>query len=531
MSRSHYVRMGCKLVLLTSGIACGSSTPSKSESITTNQATAGVTAPPSGAPNPTAASSAGSSAIASQPSAAGAGVRPGTPNIGDVPNTPQASGGSSAPVETGSKVPSTPAEQAGGSVDWTMMGYDVGSTYFNAAETTLTKESAAKLEVAWTAEMGGNVYGAALQVGDKIYATAPGSVRAFEAASGKELWKTTASSTSALAYADGSLYLNTLGAQIIALDPGTGMMQWSKPHNTVVKADGSSSAIPAGDVIIVGGSSGVDELSGGGKFRGYFSGVDRKTGELKWSTFTVPEGSRGASVWSTLSADLGLGLGFAGTGNNYGMPTTDTSDAIIAFELSTGAIKWKNQRVKNDGFGGGSGPDADFGANPVLYEANVGGSATKLVADGNKGGSVFAMKREDGMLLWERSLGAGTADGSKGIFTNFAWSGKHLVVACNEGGPATLYALDGATGEIAWMRKLTGQVWGRTAFANGVGFVGTGTTLEAFDVDTGAVIKSWPSTGTIASTITISRGRVAFGEGLSWSGGKRGTKLTVLAVK
>jgi hypothetical protein len=56
--------------------------------------------------------------------------------------------------------------------------------------------------------------------------------------------------------------------------------------------------------------------------------------------------------------------------------------------------------------------------------------------------------------------------------------------------------------------------------------------LEAFDVDTGAVIKSWQSSGgTIASTITISRGRVAFGEGLSWSSGVRGTKLTMLAIK
>jgi phage-related tail fiber protein len=75
-------------------------------------------------------------------------------------------------------------------------------------------------------------------------------------------------------------------------------------------------------------------------------------------------------------------------------------------------------------------------------------------------------------------------------------------------------------------------VWGRTAFANGVGFVGTGTKLEAFDVDTGDVIKSWESKGgTIASTISVANGRVAFGEGLSWSSGKRGSTLTVLAIK
>jgi outer membrane protein assembly factor BamB len=168
----------------------------------------------------------------------------------------------------------------------------------------------------------------------------------------------------------------------------------------------------------------------------------------------------------------------------------------------------------------------------VLYDVMVDGKLTKMIADGNKGGQVHALRREDGMQMWMRSLGPGAADGSSGIFTNFAWTGKNLVVACNEGGPATLYGLDGATGDILWMRKLTAQVWGRTAFANGVGFVGTGTTLEAFDVDTGAMIKSWKSKGgTLASTITISNGRVAFGEGLSWSSGSRGSTLTVLAIK
>jgi outer membrane protein assembly factor BamB len=94
-----------------------------------------------------------------------------------------------------------------------------------------------------------------------------------------------------------------------------------------------------------------------------------------------------------------------------------------------------------------------------------------------------------------------------------------------------LYALDGATGDVAWMRKLEGLVWGRIAVANGVGFVGTGDELEAFDVDTGKVIKSFKSKGgTIAGTITIANGRVAFGEGLTWSSGVAGRTLTVLAV-
>jgi outer membrane protein assembly factor BamB len=118
-----------------------------------------------------------------------------------------------------------------------------------------------------------------------------------------------------------------------------------------------------------------------------------------------------------------------------------------------------------------------------------------------------------------------------GVFTNSTWTGKNMLFACNESGPSTLFALDGATGDIVWMRKLDSLVWGRISVANGVGFVGNGDELEAFDVDTGKLIKSFPSKGgTVAGTVTIANGRVAFGEGLTWSSGVAGKTLTVLAL-
>ncbi|MET0387000.1 MAG: PQQ-binding-like beta-propeller repeat protein [Polyangiales bacterium] len=508
-----------------------------------------VELPATGAPASTAGTAAGGTA-GSSPSAAGgaparvAGQTASAPvagsSPGDVPTTPPAgaagtvaaAGSGGAPAAAGTGAPTTPPA-AGGSADWTRMGYDVGSTYFNSAEKTLTKDNAGSLEVAWTAAMGGNVYGAALQVGDKMYATAPGSVRAFEAATGKELWKTNVASTSTLGYANGKLFLNSGTGKMVSFDAADGKMLWSMPHSTQ-SSDGSSSAIPIGDYVIVGGSSGSVELSGGtGGFRGYVSALDLTTGETKWTGYTVPENATGASLWSSVSADLTLGHVYAGTGNNYNNPATDTSDAIIAMDLKTGEIKWKKQCIANDTFPGGAGPDSDFGANPVVYDAAVGGTLTKLIADGAKGGTVHSINRETGTEVWMRKLCSGTADGSSGIFTNFGWTGENLVVACNESGAAVLYGLDGGSGDIKWMRTLPGRVWGRTAFANGVGFVGAGTKLEVFDVSTGALIKSFDSMGgTIASTITVANGRVAFGEGLSWlSNGTRGTTLTVLAIK
>jgi polyvinyl alcohol dehydrogenase (cytochrome) len=435
----------------------------------------------------------------------------------------------STPPSTPSSTPTPTSNDADGS-DWVTMGYDPSSTYFNTAEKTITRQNAAQLEVAYTVDMGGNVYGAPLQVGDKIYANAAGSVRALKAATGEEIWRAMPGSTSgSMSYADGMLYLNLTGSKLAALKADDGSQLWTTSYNSQT-ADGTSSPVVAGDFVVVGGSSGGAEL-GGGMFRGFLSAVDRKTGEMRWSTFTAPDGTKGASIWSSPSADVAAGLVYAGTGNNYGPPASDTSDSIIQFDLKTGTINYKYQARQNDAFSlSGGGPDYDFGANPVLYEALLGGAMTKLAAAGDKGGVAHAIRRDTGAEVWRRELGTGTADGSSGIFTNSTWTGKYMLFALNQAGPATLFALDGATGDIKWMRALQGQVWGRTAVANGVGFVGTGTNLEVFDVETGELIKSFPSMGgTVASTITVAHGRVAFGEGLTWTSGVAGKMLTVLA--
>lgn len=64
--------------------------------------------------------------------------------------------------------------------------------------------------------MGTNVYDAPLMVGDKIYASG-GSVRAFEAESGKQLWMARVRSTDSMAYDDGVLCIYTTTPDMVAL--------------------------------------------------------------------------------------------------------------------------------------------------------------------------------------------------------------------------------------------------------------------------------------------------------------------------
>jgi polyvinyl alcohol dehydrogenase (cytochrome) len=406
-----------------------------------------------------------------------------------------------------------------GTSDWTMMGYNASSSFNNTAETVLTKANAASLSKAWQADLGTNVYGAPLQIGDKIYASSGAGVKAFDA-TGKQLWSSANGTTGSLAYDSGVLYLYTVAGAITALDATSGTAKWSKAPKDSPGGDGSSSPVIAGNLILIGGSNGGAEVLGA-RFRGFLAALDKASGAGMWTTYTVPANATGASLWSSAAADVASGRAFGTTGNNHGMPATDSSDAFIGFDLASGEIKWKNQRTQSDTWSGGDAvsPDADFGANPVLYEAMLAGALTKLVSSGQKTGEVHAVKRDDGSMVWTRKLCSGnnTRDGQVGIFVNGAWSGKYMLFACNSGGKSQLFGLDGATGDIGWMTDLPGLVFGHISVANGVGFVGAGSSLVVFDTDLGTILKTIPSNGgTVAGVTTISNGRVAFGEGMTW---------------
>lgn len=428
---------------------------------------------------------------------------------------------------------------AGGKSQWTMIAYDAAGTYNNTSETVLTKDNAGSLTVAWQIDMGTNVYGAPLMVGDTVYASGGGnSTKALEAETGKQIWTAGLRTTGSLAYDNGTLYLYTAAGAVVAADAMTGMMKWSKTPKDNPGGDGSSSPVIAGDMVFIGGSNGASEIIGG-RFRGFMAAFDKSSGDGLWTSYTVPPSAAGACMWNSAAVDVAAGRVYVATGNNHGEPATDSSDALIAMDIKTGNILWKNQRTMADSWNGTAGttdtapPDADFGASPVLYETMVNGVMTKVVSAGQKIGAAHGVKAEDGMLLWTRQLcmGHNNRDGSMGIFVNGAWSGKNMLFACNNAGKSQLFGLNGATGEIAWMTPLDGEVYGRISVANGVGFAGAGKNLIVFDSDTGQIIKMFPSKGgTVTGTVSIANGRVAYGEGMSWATAVAGKTLTMLKV-
>ncbi len=189
-------------------------------------------------------------------------------------------------------------------------------------------------------------------------------------------------------------------------------------------------------------------------FRGSVVSLDANTGKVNWKTYTTDEptpqgvnsvgsqklGPSGAPVWSSPTIDVKRNVLYVGTGENYSRPASNTSDAIIAMSLETGAIKWVRQTVAQDAWNAGCvpptsancpdnhGPDYDFGAPPILI--NRVGKPDMLLA-GQKSGMVYALDPDaEGKILWQNRVGRGGIMG--GIHWGMAANNDTLFVPIND---------------------------------------------------------------------------------------------------
>jgi polyvinyl alcohol dehydrogenase (cytochrome) len=176
-------------------------------------------------------------------------------------------------------------------------------------------------------------------------------------------------------------------------------------------------------------------------------------------------------VWATPSYDPETETVYFGTGQNYSHPTTDTSDAIFAVDVTTGEVRWHKQFTANDAYTAACnvvalnhpncpkplGPDVDFGAATMLVRTPSGRS---LLMAGQKSADVYALEPATGEVVWHRKLGRGGIIGGVhwGMATNPSLgllfvpiSDKEVAGFPSPGLPAPgLYALDVESGETRW---------------------------------------------------------------------------------
>src|SRR6185436_10754468 len=93
-------------------------------------------------------------------------------------------------------------------------------------------------------------------------------------------------------------------------------------------------------------------------FRGSLVAMDAAAGKVLWKTYIIPNapqptrkstvgtqlyGPAGGGIWASPTIDTDRKLIYAGTGDSYTDSETKMTDAILAFDLDKGAIKWSNQ--------------------------------------------------------------------------------------------------------------------------------------------------------------------------------------------
>ena len=388
---------------------------------------------------------------------------------------------------------SSPGEWRGldGGPLWNGWGVDVTNSRFQpAGHAGLAAEDVPRLRLQWafgypnsaTAQSQPTVVGGRLFV-----ASERGVVYALDARTGCTHWTfaaqsgvRSAMSVTRLPDRRHAIFFGDFNANVYALDAATGAEIWRRDVETHEGARITGAPVYHDGRLYVPVSS-LEELLAANPeyacctFRGSIAALDAATGEVIWQSFTIPAtprprgrnpegfflmGPSGAAVWSAPTIDAKRGLVYAGTGNAYTEPAADTSDAIIAFDLDTGAIRWTNQLTPDDAFivncGGGnpncpddSGPDFDFGASPVLVTSSDG---RDLLVIGQKAGVGYALDPDrDGAIVWRYQVGEGSELG--GIEWGFAVDGEKAYFANSDyltPEPGGLAAVRLRTGELVW---------------------------------------------------------------------------------
>ncbi len=347
--------------------------------------------------------------------------------------------------------------------DWTSVGLDTSHRY--QALPGLTLAQIPKLKVKWSFAMSGGSMPSV--IGDWLFITnRSGKFYALDANTGCVRWvveNAVSRTTPMIVKSDisPSGWLTIIGERdrtAHAFDAQTGKELWKSPSleaNAVAGITGTP--VIHRDQVFVPLTSGEEGAARQPtysccSFQASLVALDLKTGKINWQTKVISEplhpthknsagtmmqGPAGGAIWSAPTVDAKRGLVFVATGDSYTEVDTKGADAIVAMDIKTGKIRWSNQVTEKDNFIVGcnaatkpvncpspDGPDYDFGASPILFHLV---SGKDVVLSGQKSGVVYGMDPDSGKSLWSTRVGSGSSLG--GIEWGMAADGKRLYVA------------------------------------------------------------------------------------------------------
>jgi polyvinyl alcohol dehydrogenase (cytochrome) len=342
-------------------------------------------------------------------------------------------------------------------------------------------------------------------MGGRVFvASESGDVFALDATTGCTYWTYHAQAgirtaisvgpyTSAAGSSGYAVYVADGGATAYAIDAATGREIWSRKVDTHPYAK-STGSVTVHDGRVYVPTAGVGEEGQGGSsrypcctFRGSVTALDANTGSVVWKSFAIADepksrgtnkdgvplwGPAGAGIWAAPTVDPARRAIYVATGNGYADPPVPTIDAVLAFDMDTGAIRWVNQPIADDVWAGGCraggpenpncpaklGPDHDFSASPMLVKRSDG---RDILIVQQKSGMAYGFDPDkQGALVWQyrTSPGGGmggqwgaAADERRAYFSVNGTAGQT---------PGGMRAVTIDTGEEVWSKEATEKLCG-----------------------------------------------------------------------
>jgi len=393
--------------------------------------------------------------------------------------------------------------------------YGNSRTSFDAPETAINASSASSLSLSWSTTRYWSTNQPIVAGGQVFWSDWHGILHATDLATHNDNWTadlgTTTSTCGGVTGPDSSATVATVGgvstvyigggsAQFEALNAATGAVIWDTQLSTDPAAFvWSSPALYNGSIY-----AGVASVASCPNVRGELVKLDVLTGAAQARFYSVPEGCTGGGIWSSPSIDENAGVVYVATGNADECPSGSTAppqetepdaQAIVALNASDLTVVGAYQPPGNNG-------DNDFGATPLLFDATIGSTTTRMVGAINKNGTYYALDRTDlgAGPVWTHFVGVpgGCGACTAEYSSNASFDGKTIYLAGDAGQidgqscPGTLSALDPATGTPIWADCLEqGRVLGAVTGAPGIVEANAGDHVLVADAVTGDVIYDY----------------------------------------
>ena len=411
--------------------------------------------------------------------------------------------------------PSASGPVALGSVQWNGWGRSLDNTRYQP-EPAIRASDVAKLALKWAyGYPSGTEFGQPTVVDERLFVTSSaGRVYSLDSKTGCTYWTYDAAAGSRTAVTIGELarakvaalprklkrtlaHLDVIKAPsaaffgddtgtVYALDAQKGTLLWKSQVDSHPLARIVGAPALYGDRLYVAVSSTEDSAAANPgysccTFRGSVVALDIAGGRTLWRSYTVLEepqptrknsagiqefGPAGAAVSSAPTIDAKRNVLYVATGGSPTGLEQSLTDAVAAFDLADGRLRWVKQLLRPDAAAGGAG----FSSSPVLRTLATG---NQVLLAGQRSGVVYGLDPDHGGdILWQTRIGelaAGTAAGAGPVVSSatvagatggIAWGSaadhRNLYVAISgllaqpANASGSLTALDMTTGAARW---------------------------------------------------------------------------------